>query len=369
MKITKIEAIVLRLPVVTTDCDGTQDTCLIRIDTDAGISGWGEVDSCPSVVKAIVDAPMSHKICTGLAKCLIGRDPLAIDECTQQMRKATNYYARNGIGVHAMAGIDMALWDLAGKAAGLPVYQLLGGPFQTRFRAYASVLFGKTPAATGESARHYADLGFTAVKFGWGPMGQSEANDIALVREARCGLGDDVDLLIDAGQVYDADTAILRERQFAEFRPFWLEEMLAPEDLPGYQKLCEVSRTPIAAGEAECRFGDFEQLLAAGVHWIQPDPARCGISTMMAVGTAAISMHRKMCNHTFKSGITIAASLQVLAAVPESNLLEFCMADSPIRHNVTLEKFEVIDGHVSVSDAPGLGVTVNPETLARYRVG
>jgi L-alanine-DL-glutamate epimerase-like enolase superfamily enzyme len=368
MKITKVEAIVLRLPHVSTACDGTQDTCLIRIDTDAGLSGWGEVDSCPSVIKAIVDAPLSHQICNGLANSLIGQDPLAIDDCARRMRTATSYYARTGVGVHAMAGVDMALWDLAGKAAKQPVYKLLGGPFQTRFRAYASVLFGDTPAATYEAARRYVDLGFTAVKFGWGPMGQSEANDIALVREARRGLGEKVDLLIDAGQVYDAKTAILRERQYAEYKPFWLEEMLAPDDFEGYRQLNETSRTPIAAGEAESNLKDFEQLLETGLHWIQPDPARCGISTMLAVGKAALARKRKICNHTFKSGITIAASLHVLAALPGSDLLEFCMADSPLRHDLTEEKFEVVDGFVKVSDAPGLGVTVNLEVLARYRV-
>ncbi len=369
MIITQVEAIVLRLPQVSAAADGTQDTCLIRIDTDCGISGWGEVDSCPSAVKAVVDAPMSHSNCSGLARVLVGMDPLAIDVCNHRMRVATNYYSSGGVAVHAMAGVDMALWDIAGKALDKPIYQLLGGPFQTRMRAYSSVLFGDTPAATYDIARRWADGGFTAVKFGWGPMGQSEANDIALVREARRGLAESVDLLIDAGECFDARTAIRRADQFAEFRPYWLEEMLHPDDLAGYRKLSAVSPTPIAAGETACRLDEFLRMLDEGeLDWIQPDPSRCGITTMIAVGRAAIARHKRVCNHTFKSGITISASLHVMAALPGIDVVEFCMADSPLRHEITHEPFAVSDGFASISDRPGLGVTVNLDTIAKYRV-
>lgn len=369
MRITRVEAIILRLPEVTSACDGTQDTCLVRIDTDAGLSGWGEVDSCPEAVKAVIDAPLSHQICSGLAVGLLGQDPLAINVCMHRLRKATSYYARSGLGTHALAGIDMALWDLAGKALGQPVYRLLGGPFQTRFRAYASVLFNDTPQATGEAARRWADSGYTAVKFGWGPMGQDEATDLGLVREARRGLGETVDLLIDAGQCFDARTAIRRAQQFVEYRPYWLEEMLQPDDLAGYRLLTTTSPLPIAAGESDSRLDEFERLLdEGGIDWVQPDPGRCGISTMLAVGRAALQRKRRICNHTFKSGITLAASLHVMAALPEVELVELCQAESPLRHDLTRERFDVVDGQVSISDAPGLGITVNPDVIARYRV-
>jgi len=369
MIITEIEAIVLRLPQVTSACDGTQDTCLIRIDTDAGISGWGEVDSCPTAVKAIVDAPLSHQICNGLGNALRGQDPLAIEACMVRLAAASNYYGRAGLAIHAMAGINLALWDIAGKAWNQPVYRLLGGPFQTRFRAYASVLFEATPEQTMTAARTWVDRGFTAVKFGWGPMGQSEAGDLALVRAARKGLGESADLLIDAGQCFDSRTAIRRSQQFAEFHPLWLEEMLAPEDLRGYRELSRASPIPIAAGEADCRLEDFERLLdEGGIDWVQPDPARTGISTMLAIGRAAIRRNKKICNHTFKSGITMAASLHVLAALPGANLFEYCMAASPLRHDLTQERFPVKDGWVEVPDTPGLGVTICPEIVQRYRV-
>ncbi len=150
MRITNVSAIVLRLPEVTAACDGTQDTCLIKVETDAGITGWGEVDSAPTVVKAIIEAPLSHQISNGLANALIGENPLAVEACMARMWEAANYYGRTGVGTHAMAGINLALWDIAGKAHGCPVYELFGGAFETRFRAYCSILFGDTPALTYE---------------------------------------------------------------------------------------------------------------------------------------------------------------------------------------------------------------------------
>ena len=369
MKITRVSALVLRLPQVTAACDGTQDTCLIKVETDAGITGWGEVDSAPTVVRAIVEAPLSHQICRGLASALEGADPLAIDVCRQRMQEAANYYGRAAVGTHAMAGVDIALWDIAGKVCQAPISRLMGGPHRTRFRAYCSILFGATPAATYDLARRFADQGFTAIKFGWGPMGRDEATDIALVREARRGAGDQVDILIDAGQVWDWKTALQRARQFAEFGPFWLEEPLHPEDVEGYARLSAASPVPIAAGEAESRLPDFERLLLeGGLDWIQPDPGRCGLSTMVEVARLAHRHHRKVVNHSFKSGITIAASLHGLAAVPHGEVFEYCMAESPLRHELTCERFEVVDGYVQVPDAPGLGVTIDENTVQRYLV-
>lgn len=368
-RITKVSAIVLRLPSVNAAADGTQDTCLISIETDVGITGWGEADSCPTAVKAVVDAPLSHKICNGLANAITGCDPTDIPGCMQQMQLAVSYYGRTGLGSHAIAGVNMALYDLLGKIRKQPVYQLLGGAHQTRFRAYSSVLFGDTPAETYEIGRRWVDQGFTAVKFGWGPMGQNEANDIALIREARRGLGDQPDLMVDAGQCFDAQTAITRSRQFLEYRPFWLEEMLAPGDIAGYRRLSAASPSPIAAGESDSMLFEFERLMdEGGLHWVQPDPARCGISTMFEIGQAAHRRGKQICNHTFKSAITIAASLHVMAALPGIDVVEFCMADSPLRHDLTSERFVVTDGFVSISDAPGLGVTINPDIVNLYRV-
>tara|TARA_B100000902_G_scaffold393380_1_gene447493 strand:+ start:47 stop:1159 length:1113 start_codon:yes stop_codon:yes gene_type:complete len=369
MKITSVTAHVLRLPEVTDICEGTQDTCLIRVETDKNVIGWGEVDSCPNVVKSVIEAPLSHQICNGLANSLYGADPLAIEACMDRMDAAANYYGRVGVGAHAMAGVNQALWDIAGKVYDTPVHRLLGGPFNTKFRAYCSILFGDSPEQTYELARKNADLGFTAIKFGWGPMGQSEENDIALIREARRGAGDDIDILVDAGQVWDWKTALRRAKAFAEYDIFWLEEPLHPQDVDGYFKLSAESPIPIATGEAESNVEDFQRLLEEGaVDWIQPDPGRCGISKMVEVGRIAHRMHRKVVNHSFKSGITIAASLHGLAAIPHGELFEYCMSDSPLRHELTNERFPIIDGFIHVPEDPGLGISINEKILEKYLV-
>ena len=366
MKITGVKGIVLRLPDITMAADGTQDTCLVRIDTDAGISGWGEVDSAPTVVRAAIEAPLSNAITCGIASALEGQDPLGIDACMQRVYDLTQYYTRYGAGAHAVAGANIALWDLAGKAYGQPVYRLFGAE-PRQVRAYASVLFQDTPEKTYELAASLQSRGFTAMKFGWGPMGQSEEADIAQVREARRGAGENVDLMIDAGQPWDWRTALRRTRQFAEYRPFWLEEPLHPEDVAGYAKLTASSETPIAGGESESRLVDFEQLIVeGGLDWVQADPGRCGISTMVEVGRLAARHQRGFVNHTFKTGVSIAALLHVLAAVPNTQVLEYAMTESPLRHELTHESFELDAGLVAPSGAPGLGFTINEETVERY---
>src|SRR6516165_3147934 len=217
MKITRVEPIYLRLPAVNERCDGSQDTLVVKVYTDAGIVGIGEVDSSPLVARAIVEAPLSHKICRGLAECVLGQDPLAIEVLWRRMYEGSLFFGRQGAVIQAMSGIEIALWDIVGKATGKPVYQLLGGAFRKKLRAYASILFGDTPAETQRIGRDLVDQGFRAVKFGWGPMGQSEESDLAHVRAARRGLGNGVELMVDAGLCWDTATAIRRAKQFEEF--------------------------------------------------------------------------------------------------------------------------------------------------------
>ena len=187
MKITRVEPIYLKLPTINERCDGSQDTLIVRVHTDAGLVGVGEVDSSPLVAKAVIEAPMSHKICRGLAECVIGQDPFEIDRLIHRMIEGTIFMGRQGAVIQAMSGVEIALWDILGKATEKPVYQLLGGGFRKKFRAYASILFGDTPRQTEEIGRRWSGEGFRAVKFGWGPMGLSEESDIAHVRAARKG--------------------------------------------------------------------------------------------------------------------------------------------------------------------------------------
>src|SRR6266436_6217190 len=252
MRIDKIICQVLRVRSVQKKTASSQDVVLVRVCTDSGLEGVGEADASPEVVKAIVDAPFSHNIACGLRQLLIGENPLETERLWQKMYRRTMYFGRKAVGITAMAAVDMALWDLKGKHFGEPIHRLLGGAYHDRFRAYASILFGRDGAATRDIGRKWTAAGYTAVKFGWEPMGTSESLDRELVKGARSGLGDDATLLIDAGCVWDARTALRRATAFAEQRIEWLEEPLRQDDIDGYVWLRDRSPVPIASGEGEC---------------------------------------------------------------------------------------------------------------------
>ena len=370
MKITRIETIELRLGQVTEKTAGTQDTLLIRIHTDEGIVGIGEVDSSPTVSRAIITAPVSHTIVRGLEHVLIGADPLETEVLWHRMYQATIYMGRRAAVIHTMAGIDLALWDIKGKAWGQPVWKLLGGKFHDRIRAYGSILFGPTAKETENIGRALVERGFTAVKFGWEPLGESEAGDLAQIEAARRGIGDGAMLMIDAGCCYDTRTAMKRERQFRQFNPTWFEEPLHQDNLEGYAKLAAHSETPIAAGEGEATYDECARLIdEADLDILQLDPARMGLTQIMKVCQLARARHRRVVNHSYKTYISIAASLHFLAATPDAFVLEYCVEDSPLLQELTREKFPLdAEGLVAVPDEPGLGVTLRQETIDKYRV-
>lgn len=371
LKITGVEALYLRLPEVKTQCDSGQDALIVRVTTDAGLVGYGEIDSNPMGAKGVIDGPFSHTTATGLAQVVLGEDPFRTEYLWQKMYRANIYGGRRGVGLHAMSGIDLALWDLKGKALGMPVWKLLGGGFATTLRPYASSLFGATPAETRDRARRFVDRGFTAVKFGWDPMGQSEALDVALVREARAGLGDAPDLMIDAGLCYDAKTAIQRARAFEAYRPYWFEEPLLPDDYEGYAKLSAASPLRIAAGEEESERRSFVQLMDVGkVDVVQVDLTRCGGFTE-AVKIASLAADRGLpvVNHGFTTYLNVAAALHFLASVPNTlGLLEFVVEEGTTLRQHLSEPIRAVDGRVAVPDAPGLGLAMSEEGLARFRV-
>src|SRR3989475_3650507 len=210
MKITGVETLYLRQPQVKEQCDSGQDALLVKVTTDAGVTGIGEVDSSPMAVKGAIDGPFSHTTTTGLKHAVLGEDPFETEYLWHKMYRANIYAGRRGIGIHAMSGIDMALWDIKGKALRLPIWKLLGGGFHQKLRCYASSLFGATPKKTFELARRFRDRGFEAVKFGWDPMGRDAKTDGGRGRPARKGLGAGADLLIDAGVVWGAKTPLRR---------------------------------------------------------------------------------------------------------------------------------------------------------------
>jgi L-alanine-DL-glutamate epimerase-like enolase superfamily enzyme len=369
MKITDVEAIHLRLPEVEEIADGTQEVLVVRIRTDAGLVGVGEVTSQSYVCKAIFEAPRSAERRHGLAYLLKGQDPLDVEGLWQRLYYHTNRYGRRGAAIHAISGADIALWDLRGKALGQPVYQLLGGAHRKTVRAYASYLFGATPKQTAELARQAVDLGLTAVKFGWGPFGKDPAADLAHVEAARRVVGPDRDLMVDAGHAWNAATALERSRLLKPLGIGWLEEPLSQDDLKGYAELCPRSAVPIAGGEGGVTKWDFEDLLECGLHILQPDVAFCGgLTVCREASRLARAAGRRCVAHCFSTGINLTASLHWMASCPDGDLIEYCLRPSPLLRHLVRNLPPLVDGRVPVPEGPGLGIELDEEVLERYRV-
>ncbi|PYT32792.1 MAG: mandelate racemase/muconate lactonizing enzyme family protein [Acidobacteria bacterium] len=371
MKITRVETIYLRQPEVKFQCDSGQDALIVRVETDAGITGVGEVDSAPMAVKGAIDGPFSHTTACGLGQVVVGEDPFETEKIWHKMYRANIYGGRRGVGLHAMSGIDLALWDVKGKALKLPVWKLLGGGFHQTMRCYASSLFGPTPEKTGDLARRYRDQGFTAVKFGWDPMGQDERTDIALVREARKGLGDGADLLIDAGLVWDSKTALQRARAFSEYGIFWLEEPLRPDDYDGYRKLAESTDVRIAAGEEESNRQSFLDLMDRGrIDVVQVDLTRCGgFTEAMKIAALAWDRGLPIANHGFTTYINVTAALHWLNSIPNALICEFVAEEETnLRESITRQKLRASDGYLAIPQEPGLGIDLDEDAIRKYRV-
>ena len=235
MRITDVEAIHLRLTEVAEIADGTQDVLVIHVHTDVGLVGIGEVSSQSYVCKAIVDAPRSAERRHGLREILIGQEIDDVETLWDRIYYHTNRYGRRGAAIHAISGVDIALWDLMGKALGKPIHELWDGAHRKTVRAYASHLFGDSPEETERLARAARDLGLSAVKFGWGPFGRDPEVDRAHVAAARRGVGDGCHLMVDAGCSWDVETALSRAELLAPFDLFWIEEPLSQDDLGGYR--------------------------------------------------------------------------------------------------------------------------------------
>ncbi len=373
MRITKVEAILLRShgPVDTSIGDGSQDGLLVRVHTDEGIVGFGEIDSSPSVAKAIIEAPASHKICSGLAALLVGENPLEIGRLWEKMYRGSLYFGRRGAAIHAISGVEIALWDIAGKAAGKPIHALLGGARRHRIKAYASTLMPDTPIEAARVTAAQRDAGFRAVKLGWGPLGSSADLDVALVEAARGAGGDDFDLMIDIGKGWQsARDGIERTLRMEAYRPYWIEEPFWPDDYAKYASLAAATATPIAAGEEETTLADFERLVDRGnVDIVQPDVTRAGgIGECLRIAEYARRQGRRCIPHAWSTGIIKAATLHVLAAMEEAEYMEYCVQTTDLNQHLVDERFPVIDGEVAIPMRPGLGIEVDEGALQRFAV-
>lgn len=382
MKITGVEVFVLkspglyRTPVDAEEPPGPTYMGLVKVSTDAGITGYSDMETAPSVARAVVEAPRwsepGMECFEGLASLIVGENPLEVERLWYKMYRGSIYYGRRGAAIQAISAIDIALWDIMGKFYGQPVHVLLGGKWRDKVRAYASTLFRPTPQAMREAVRRYLDEGFTAVKFGWGVFGKDPARDVALVEAAREALGERCDLMVDAGWFVERTPkeAVRLVRSLEAYRPFFVEEPLHPEDYDGYRELAERVDTPIACGEQEATEWGFRQLIErARVDVLQPDLTRCGGFTVARkIVHMAEQANRLVIPHSWCSDLLTAASLHLIAFQRRAAFVEFNTSQGPLSRELVHEPLKLVDGCLQVPTAPGLGVEVNEATIQKYRI-
>lgn len=349
---------------------------IVEVETSEGITGIGECYGPPELLQAVVER--------AYAPALLGRDPFDNEVIWDELYNKLRDHGRKGLAVQAISGIDIALWDIKGKALGMPVYKLLGGAFRTRVRAYATGFYGwDTPnlldALKREAEQHLED-GFTAMKikigFGWD-------FDRKLIEGVRAAVGDGVTLMADANHAYDVETAIRTGRVLQDNGYYFFEEPVVPEDIDGYIQVKQaLPGLIIAGGECEyTRFGHRDLITRRAVGLLQPDTCAAGGITEMKRIIAMANAHHIACvPHVWGTRIAMAASLHVLAAtphnppglVPPELWLEFDRSLHPLREKVVNEKISLDpDGFVTIPDRPGIGVTLNRrafEEFAAYTV-
>ncbi len=379
MKIEAIDLFYVALPKITRTADGTQDSLVVRIQTDNGLEGWGECDASPLVSLTAYVMPMSHSNIINIREALLGESLDSPEDVVRLRNKAGEY----GLDIqqldHAVAGADIAMWDVLGKHIGEPVWKLIGHEASYKKLPYASVLFGEDPTETRAVADSIVKRGFRAAKFGWGPIGRgSLADDIGLVQAARYGLGPDAKLMVDAGVIWgnDVDTAYERAVAFADLGVTWLEEPLRTEEVGAYKALSDRIRANginigVAGGEGADYYRAADDMMTnAGLDFVQIDVGRIGgITEAKRVADKADELGIQYVNHTFKSHLSIAASIHIFAGYEEFDLTEYPAGDSPLILGLTAPSgiFRDADGFVRAPDKPGLGVEVNLNTIRKYQ--
>ena len=379
MKITQVRAHVLRSALeqpfsFSQGWVSSRGATLVEVQTDDGITGWGEA-LCqglqpPEIAAAAIDHALKHLV--------VGEDPLQPEVLWHRMYHYTRDYGQKGAVVGAISGIDIALWDICGKARNAPVAKLLGGAFRTRVEAYATGFYrikghGEAPRLAQEFETHCAN-GFRALKI---KLGFGIADDLAVMKaiwEASKGK----EVMIDVNHAYSVTDAIRLGRELEDmgWRLRWYEEPVVQEDLDGYAEVRRALATPIAGGENEYTLFGFKQLLEKrAIDIAQPDICLAGGFTGCRHIVALAHAHGVQVNpHVWASAVGQAASLQLIASIPVANhalfpkdiLLEFDTSSHPFRNELTDMPLRQKQGWVEIPQKPGLGIDVNRKILEKY---
>lgn len=371
MRITDVEVICLRIPDIDMSCEWGEDAVIVKVHTDIGITGIGESDTSPIVVKSIIEAPETNLYCSGLKRLLIGENPLEIQKLWDKMYWSSNYVGRRGAGIHAMSAIDIALWDIASQYYKVPIYTLLGGKYRDKIRAYGTFIPADTPEENKIIARNLKNQGFTSLKFGGGILGDDPDMDESIVKAVREELGEDFELQIDLATKWRTyGHASYMFKRLEKYNLNWIEEPILADDLKGYSKLSTISATKIAGGESlttKYEFNDF--LKYSDVDIVQPDITRCGgITEMKKIYDLAQLNGTKLVPHGFSTGILLAATVQFLAATEHGDLMEYSQSNSPLFTKLVKNKIEFEDGFVKVPDTIGLGIELDEDMIKKYRM-
>lgn len=374
MRIESVDFFYLSMPEVTTEGDGSQDALLARV-AGGGDVGWGECEASPLVSIAAFVCPMSHGACRSVGDSVLGQTfngPADIDRIAHQIEYDSMDLLQTP---HTWSGVEMALWDLLGKARAEPVWKILGYRESYRKIPYASQLFGDTPEQTRQLAINARKQNFRAVKFGWGPIGKSTlAADIDQFMAAREGLGPDGILLVDTGQVFgdDLDAAAARLPSLEQSRALWFEEPFQTYALEAYGSLASRSgKVKLAGGEGAHNFHMAKHLIDYGyVGYIQIDCGRIGgIGVAKRVADYATARDVTFVNHTFTSHLALSASLQPYAGLRAHEICEFPFAPKALAREFTANHLERgADGSIAAPEAPGLGIAIDSESARKYLV-
>jgi D-galactarolactone cycloisomerase len=338
---------------------------LIAVHTDAGITGYGSVFTDGRLAQAAVQV---------LEPLWRGENALEPERVTEKLHQNTFWMGRGGTLTHAISGIDIALWDILGKVTGQPVARLLGGTYRQRVKPYCSLLM-EEPTVMRDIVAEYRDKGFKAFKIGWGPFGRRDDArlDEAIVRAAREGIGDDAQLFVDAG-ASDAHWpqglkwAMRTAEMLGAYDVGWFEEALVPDALDDFCHLRRVSPVAIAGGEVLTRRQAFLPYLVRGAFDIvQPDATKVGgISEQRRIAWTAQDFGVRYVGHGWNTALGVAADLQIANALANVDLVEF-IGGSPYVDGVLAEPFRLDgEGYLPIPNGPGLGVTLDPDKVARF---
>jgi len=356
---------------------------LVEVETDNGIVGIGEAGIGGGATATVIEKD--------LKLLLLGGDPLLIEGLWQKMFARTRQYGRRGVVMNAISGIDIALWDIAGKVAKLPVYRLLGA-CRDRVEAYASGGFyqeGKSAVDLAGEAESYRARGFKGMKMkiGRNPstgthlrqlIGNAEicevdpSEDIARIAAVRRALGPQAKLMVDVNCAWSPSFAIEMGREMAPYKLFWIEEPVATDDIAGSARVADALDTAIAGYETEIGLYGFRDLIGCGaVDIVQPDIAWAGgFSEGKRIAAFAQAHHRMVAPHAFGSAVLLVASLHFAASIPNGLVLEWDQNPNGLRTELLKEELRLEgDSTIKIPERPGLGIELDRAAVDRYRVG